>query len=112
MQLPNTIPLSALRQLTNWIVRPYDFFDECARNYGDTFTIKLVGFPPLVFLSAPQSIKEIFATDAKQFDAGRSNGILSSLLGSNSLRASQNINHPMMWDDVIPKFKRSGNKHH
>ena len=51
MQPPNTIPLSALRQLANWIARPYDFLDDCAKNYGDIFTMRLVGFPPLVFLS-------------------------------------------------------------
>ena len=85
MQLPNTIPLSALRQLTNWIVRPYDFLDECAKKYGDIFTIGLVGFPPLVFLGNPQAIKEVFAADARQYDAGKSNKILVSLLGNNSL---------------------------
>lgn len=104
MQLPNTIPLSALRQLTNWIARPYDFLDECARNYGDIFTIKLVGFPPLVFLSAPQAIKEIFATDAKQFDAGRSNGILRSLLGSNSLILLDGDRHQRQRKLLMPPF--------
>ncbi len=104
MQLPNTIPLSALRQLTNWIARPYDFLDECARNYGDTFTIKLVAFPPLVFLSDPQAIKEIFATDAKQFDAGRSNGILRSLLGSNSLILLDGDRHERQRKLLMPPF--------
>ena len=104
MQLPNTIPLSALRQLTNWIARPYDFLDECAKNYGDTFTIKLIGFPPLVFLSDPQAIKEIFATDAKQFDAGRSNGILRSLLGSNSLILLDGDRHQRQRKLLMPPF--------
>ena len=104
MQLPNTIPLSALRQLTNWIARPYDFLDECARNYGDTFTMKLVGFPPLVFLSNPQAIKEIFAADAKQFDAGRSNGILQSLLGNNSLILLDGDRHQRQRKLLLPPF--------
>ena len=104
MQLPNTIPLSPLRQLVNWIVRPYNFLDKCARNYGDTFTIKLVGYPPLVFLSNPQAIKEIFAADAKQFDAGRSNGILRSLLGSNSLLLLDGDLHRRQRKLLMPPF--------
>ena len=104
MQLPNTIPLSALRQTANWIARPYDFLDECARNYGDTFTMKLVGFPPLVFLSNPQAIREIFAADAKQFDAGRSNGILQSLLGSNSLVLLDGDRHQRQRKLLLPPF--------
>ena len=103
MQLPNTIPLSALRQLTNWIVHPYDFLDECAKKYGDIFTIGLVGFPPLVFLSNPQAIKEVFATDAR-FDAGKSNKILVSLLGNNSLTLLDGDRHRRERKLLMPPF--------
>ena len=64
MKLPNTLPMSPLRQLINWIARPYDFLDDCAKSYGNTFTMRLMGFPPLVMLSDPQALGEIFATDA------------------------------------------------
>ena len=104
MQLPNVIPMSALRQLTNWITRPYDFLDECAEKYGDIFTIKLVGFPPLLFLSNSQTIKEIFATDARQFDAGRSNQILIPLLGSNSLVLLDGDRHQRERKLLMPPF--------
>ena len=104
MQPPNTIPLSALRQLANWIARPYDFLDDCAKNYGDIFTMRLVGFPPLVFLSDPQAIKEIFAIDTKQFDAGRSNEILVSLLGSNSLVLLDGDRHKQQRKLLMPPF--------
>ena len=104
MQLPNVIPMSALRQLANWIVRPYDFLDECVKNYGDIFTIRLVGFPPLIFFSNPQAIKEIFAADAKQFDAGRSNEILISLLGSNSLVLLDGDRHKRQRKLLMPPF--------
>ena len=104
MQLPNTIPSSALTQLLEWIARPYDYLDRCAEKYGDTFTMKLVGFPPLVFLSNPQAIKEIFATDAKQFDAGRSNGILESLLGKNSLVLLDGDRHQRQRKLLMPPF--------
>ena len=103
MQLPNTIPMSALRQLANWITRPYDFLDECAEKYGDMFTIKLVGFPPLLFLSNPQAIKEIFAADAR-FDAGRSNRILIPLLGSNSLVLLDGDRHKRERKLLMPPF--------
>ena len=104
MQLPNTLEMSALRQTINWITRPYDFLDDCARSYGDIFTIKLVGFSPLVFLSDPQVIKEIFATDAKQFDAGRSNEILKYLLGSNSVILLDGDRHKRERKLLMPPF--------
>ena len=104
MQLPNMIPMSALRQLAHWMVRPYDFLDECAQNYGDIFTIKLVGFPPLIFFSNPQAIKEIFTVDAKQFDAGKSNEILIFLLGSNSVVLLDGDRHRRQRKLLMPPF--------
>ncbi len=85
MKLPNTLPMSPLRQLINWLARPYDFLDDCANSYGHIFTLRLIGFPPLVILSDPQAIGELFARDAKQFDAGKSNEYLKPLVGNNSL---------------------------
>ena len=104
MQLPNTVPLSTLRQLINWIIRPYDFLAECAQSYGDIFTINLIGFPPLVLLSNPQAIKEIFALDAKQFDAGKSNGIIKPLLGDNSLIVIDGDRHQRERKLLMPSF--------
>ena len=51
MQLSNAIALSPLRQLINWIARHYDFLDDCARNYGDSFSINLPSSSPLVLIS-------------------------------------------------------------
>ena len=35
MKLPNTLSMSPLKQLINWLARPYDFLDDCAKSYGD-----------------------------------------------------------------------------
>ena len=86
--------MSPLRQLINWIARPYDFLDDCAKSYGDTFTMRLMGFPHWVMLSDTQAIGEIFATDAKHFDAGKGNEIyFKPLLGNNSLAVLDGDRH-------------------
>ena len=104
MKLPYTVPMSPLRQLINWIARPYDFLDDCARSYGDTFTMKLMGFPHCVMLSDPQAISEIFAIDAKQFDAGKDNKILKPLLGNNSLVLLDGDRHKRERKMLMPPF--------
>ena len=96
--------MSPLRQLINWIARPYDFLDDCAKSYGDTFTMKLMGFPPLVMLSDPQAIGEIFATDAKQFDAGKINEYLKPLVGNNSLFLLDGDRHKRERKMLMPAF--------
>ncbi len=85
MKLPDGPKIPALLQLIQWIANPLDYLDDCAKSYGDIFTLKLSGFRPFVFINNPQGIQEIFTADAKKFDAGRSNGIVRPLVGDNSL---------------------------
>ena len=96
--------MSPLRQLINFIARPYDFLDDCAKSYGDTFTMKLMGFPHWVILSDPQAIAEIFATDAKQFDAGKSNEYLKPVTGSHSLLLLDGERHKRERKMLMPPF--------
>ncbi len=102
--LPNPVALSSLKQLINWLGRPYDYLDECAEKYGDTFTMHLFGFEPLVFLSDPQAIKEIFAADAKQFESGKGQGLLRPLLGDNSLLVLDGERHRRDRKLLMPPF--------
>ncbi len=98
--------MSPLRQLINFIARPYDFLDDCARSYGDIFTMKLMGFPHWVMLSDPQAIGEIFATDAKQFDAGKSNEYLKPVTGNHSLLLLDGERHKRERKMLMPAFHR------
>lgn len=102
--LPNPVALSKLKQLINWLGRPYDYLDECAQKYGDTFTMHLFGFEPLVFLSDPQAVKEIFAADAKCFEAGRGQGLLRPLVGDNSLLLLDGDRHRRDRKLLMPPF--------
>ena len=43
--------------------RPIPFMEECAAKYGDIFTLKFIGVGSLVFMSAPEMIKQVFTGD-------------------------------------------------
>lgn len=104
MKLPNTLSMSPLEQLINWIARPYDFLDDCARSYGDTFTVRIMGMPPLVMLSDPQGISNIFSTDTKHFDAGKINEYLKAFSGNNSLVILDGDRHKRERKMLMPPF--------
>ena len=104
MKLPNDLWMSPLEQLINWIARPYDFLDDCGRSYGDTFTVRLMGMPPLVMLSNPQAISNIFATDTKRFDAGKINEYLQPFSGNNSLVILDGDRHKRERKMLMPPF--------
>ena len=104
MTLPNLLPMSPLRQLLNWIARPYPFLDDCAQKYGERFTLNLWGFPPLVMTSNPKDIKQIFSRDTKEFDAGKSNAFVRPLLGDNSLVLLDGDRHKHHKKLLMPPF--------
>ena len=91
-------------QLMNWIFRPLDFLEECARKYGDTFSLNLMGLPPFTVVSDPQGIEEILSVDAKQFDVGRTNNLAASLLGDNSLVLLDGLQHRRQRKLMMPPF--------
>ncbi len=79
---PNT---PRIAQLMEWIFNPLAMMEKLAKNYGDTFKVSLVGNQPMVFLSHPQAIKEVFTASPDKFDSGRGNQLIKSLLGEKSL---------------------------
>ncbi|MEO0885821.1 MAG: cytochrome P450 [Cyanobacteria bacterium J06648_10] len=102
--LPNSVKRSRLSQLINWLSRPYDYLDECAEKYGETFTMHIFGFDKLVFLSNPQAIKEIFADNGTRFDTGRGQGLIQPLLGDNSLILLDGDRHKRERKLLMPPF--------
>jgi cytochrome P450 len=69
----------------NFLRNPYVFLDECARRYGDWFTLRVPGVAPFVFTSDPNAIREIFQGDTAIFHAGKANRPLGAFMGDRSL---------------------------
>ena len=67
MKLPDGPKIPSVLQLIKWIAEPFEYLDHCGKNYGDIFTLRILGFPPLVFIANPQGIQEIFTADTKSF---------------------------------------------
>lgn len=91
-------------QLMQWIADPLSCLDAYSRRYGDMFTLQLASFDPFVFLSHPQAIQEIFTADPKQFDSGRTNGIVKALVGDHSLLLLDGNIHSSQRRLIMPPF--------
>lgn len=103
-KLPNGPQQLRILQLMQWIANPLSYLDACAGEYGDVFTLRLASFKPLVFLSHPQAIQEIFTADAKHFDSGRANGIVRPLVGEHSLLLLDGASHQRQRRLLMPPF--------
>lgn len=104
MKLPDGPQQPPMLQLCQWIADPLSYLDTCAQRYGDTFTLRLANFEPIVFLSHPQAIQEIFTSDAKHFDSGRANKIVEPLVGENSLLLLDGDRHRRQRRLLMPPF--------
>ncbi|WP_026734492.1 cytochrome P450 [Fischerella sp. PCC 9605] len=67
MKLPNGPQTPQLVQILQWILNPMTYMEDCARRYGDIFTLQLTS--PMVFVSNPQALQQILTRDTKEFEA-------------------------------------------
>jgi cytochrome P450 family 110 len=104
MKLPQGSTSPQLLQSLAWIGTPLDYLDNCAKKYGDMFTARFVGMQPLVFIHHPQAIQQIFSSDPKNFDSGRSNQLIKALLGDKSLVLLDGDRHKRERKLLMPPF--------
>ena len=91
-------------QLLRWVFAPLPFMHACADRYGDTFTVRLSGLPPMVFFSDPGAIRQIFTVDPGLFRAGRANRVFEVFFGPNSLLFLDGARHRRERRLLMPPF--------
>ena len=104
MKLPDGPKAPSFLQLLQAIAYPLERLEACAKRYGDTFTSRTTGFPPLVIFSHPQAIQEIFTADPNQFDSGKGMGVFQPTLGDNSLILLDSDRHLRQRRLLMPPF--------
>jgi cytochrome P450 len=81
-------------QLLRYTLRPLSYLEECARAYGDCFTLEFPRIPgttkrvprmTFVLFSDPEAIRDIFTGDGERLRAGDANSLFEHLLGRHSL---------------------------
>jgi cytochrome P450 len=91
-------------QVMRWIRQPIPLMQECAARYGDGFTLRFPGFPPLVFFSAPAAIKQIFTADPEELRAGEANVIIEPVVGRQSVLRLDGARHHRERRLLMPPF--------
>ena len=106
MKSPEKSSQPALLQTLQLIANPTDFLETCAKQYGDPFTVRVMGLnsPPVVFFSQPQAIKEIFAQPLEQFDFKKATHVFKPLMGERSLVLQEGRSHQRQRQLMLPPF--------
>src|SRR6266542_3275791 len=76
---------SSFRQLVRQVRDPVGYFEDCRRRFGDVYTTKLPGMPPMVTFALSEAAKEIFANPGDSMWAGEANEPIEFLVGRHAL---------------------------
>src|SRR5262245_46001147 len=98
---PRSAPI--VQALHLWL-RPIAFLEECWRQYGDAFTLRVPTFPAEVHFSHPDAIRDIFTAEAEDLRAGEANVIVEPLLGAHSLLLLDGPRHLRQRRLLLPPF--------
>ncbi|RUT02199.1 cytochrome P450 [Dulcicalothrix desertica PCC 7102] len=86
-------------------LKPLEFLDRCAKNYGDIFFTNSFGDLETLVVSHPQDIQELFNPVNKILDApGTANEIFKPHLGENSIMMQDGERHQKQRRLVMPPF--------
>jgi cytochrome P450 family 135 len=91
-------------QTARWIARPAAMMEDCARRYGDMFTLKIANEGTWVFVSDPDAVKQIFTGDPRLLHAGEANVVLLPVLGSHSVLLLDENAHMAQRKLMLPPF--------
>lgn len=94
----------ALLQTLNIIAQPTQFLERCARQYGDTFTLRVLGpnSPPVVFLSHPDAIQAVFTSLSDRLELGKVTHVFEPLTGTQSLIMQDGERHQRLRQLLMP----------
>ncbi len=102
--LPLEPQSSSLVQTLRWAFRPLPFMEECRRQYGDSFSVKFLGFErPMVLISDPAAIKALYMERSHGLPPGR-NIILEPIVGPRSLLIQEGAEHLSRRRLMLPPF--------
>ncbi|MFN8163933.1 MAG: cytochrome P450 [Solirubrobacterales bacterium] len=102
--LPPEPRSSSLVQTLRWTFRPLPFMQECRERYGDSFSVRFLGFErPMVLISDPAAIKTLYTERRHGLPPGR-NIILEPILGPRSLLLQEGAEHLARRKLMLPAF--------
>lgn len=104
MTIPPGPDTSPLLQTLRWVVRPVSFMQRARRAYGETFSVRFVGFKsPMVLTSDPDLVKAVYSNPANSLPPSRVT-LLGPILGSKSVILLDGEEHLARRKLMLPPF--------
>ncbi len=103
-ELPPGPGVPPLAQTLAVIASPEAFLKRARERYGDLFTLRVAGAPPLVVVCEPKAIRDVFTGPADVMLAGQANATLEPLVGPRSVLLLDRDEHLQERRRLLPPF--------
>src|SRR3954469_11956144 len=91
-------------QTLRWLLRPISFLESCRRRFGETFSVRFLGFrSPLVMVSDPEAIRALYGNAEHGLPPGRALALLP-IVGPRSLLLLEGRDHLARRRLMLPPF--------
>jgi cytochrome P450 len=91
-------------QTARWLLRPISFMESCRRRFGDTFSVRFLGFQtPLVMVSDPEAIRALYTVRENGLPPGRTFA-LRPVMGPRSVLLLEGADHLQRRKMMLPPF--------
>jgi cytochrome P450 len=105
MPLPPDVGAIPALQVIRWIRAPFQMLEESHARHGDAFTMRVPGMrQPIVIMSNPDAVKDLFALGPDEGHAGKANAVLKPFLGEHSLLLLDGAEHLRQRKMMLPAF--------
>jgi cytochrome P450 len=93
-----------LAQTVWWLARPISFLESCRGRFGDAFSVRFLGFErPMVMISSPEAIRELYTEREHGLPPGRTVALLP-MVGASSLLLLEGSEHLARRRMMLPPF--------
>ncbi len=93
-----------LVQTLGWWTRPTAFLAGCRQRFGPRFTLRLLVNSPVVMLSDPDEVREVFTAPAEVLHPGEGARVLEPVVGSHSVILLDEGEHLEQRRLMLPAF--------
>jgi cytochrome P450 len=104
MALPPGPSQAPALQVWRWIRSPFRVMSENKARFGDAWTMQLPRMAPIVVVSDPLAVKDVFGLGPDEGHAGKANFVLEPFLGANSLLLLDGAEHLRQRKMILPAF--------
>jgi unspecific monooxygenase len=100
--LPPGPEISPQQQAKEWIERPLALLDDCARRFGDVFTLQLGALGSTVMFSHPEAVRTIFQSPPQLFECQHFNESYRFVMGDHALFLLDGEKHRRVKRTIAP----------